>query len=159
MKEKWRLAAKVALILFGALLLLYVIGFGRHFLSASQVDKMTLTAWDGDGVRTVELSDAEIFGFAAIYSLSRYAGEVDAEGCSIKFCIRIYLNNGDRIRIDDHKGARMEVSGIDVPGFWLDSPDIRDFWIDNPLLLGYIRFLVTSHGLKWETWHACDYGC
>ena len=159
MKEKWRLVGRITLIVLGVLLFLYVIGFGRHFISVSQIDSISLTAWDGDGVQTVKLSDAEKFGFAAIYNLSRYAGKVNAEGCSINFCIRIYMNNGDHIRIDDHEGARMEVSGVDVPGYFFDEPDVRDFWVDNPLLLGYIRLLVHSHGLKWETWHSCDYGC
>lgn len=157
MKEKWLRAGKITLIVLSVLLLLFLIGFGRHLLFTPQVEKMTLTAWDGDDVQTVALTDAEIFGFTAIYNLSRYAGEVTAEGCSVKFVIRIYCNNGDYIRIEDHQGSRMKVSGIDVPGFPLHGS--QSFWVDNPLLLGYIKKLVNAHGLEWETWDTCEHGC
>lgn len=158
MKEKWLRAGKITLIVLGILLLLFLIGFGRHFLFTPQVEKMTLTAWDGDSVQTIELTDAEIFGFTAIYNLSRYAGEVTAEGCSVKFVIRMYCNNGDNIRIEDHKDARMKVTGIDTPGFRLHGTN-GSFWVDNPLLLGYIKMLANAHGLEWETWATCEYGC
>lgn len=150
MKEKWLRAGKIALIVLGVLLFLFLIGFGRCFIAVWEIDRITMKACDEQGTKTVELTDGEVFGFAAIYALSRHAGTVTAEGCDHMFDIDIYMKDGTCLSITDdqsrgHQGVRMKVYGTEY-----DS-----FWVDNVLLVEYIKILVHNHGLHWDTFSHC----
>lgn len=124
------------------LLLLYAIGFGRHWLDHQQVDKIELTAWDQEGTTTVTLNENDLRKFITQFNLSKTAGEVAAERCERTFCICIHMKDGHRIDIMDHDEERMKVTGLTD----------QSIWICNSLLLATIESFVHDYGLQWQSW-------
>ena len=150
MESKWLKVGKICLIVLGVLLFLFLIGFGRSFLPVWEINKITMKACDGEGTKIVELTDGEAFGFAALYTFSRYAGPVTAEGCSHKYDIDVHMKDGTTLSVMEHQGKDNLGDRMKVYGSNSDS-----IWLDNIILVGYIRLLVATHGLEWDTFSDC----
>lgn len=144
MKKPLRLACIIGLFLIGLVLVLFLCGFGRNFLSVNSVQRIQLTTYGENGT-TIELEPDDVRKMVSSYNLSRYAGEVTADRCEQTFAVRIELKDGSSIHFRDYEGCRMSVS----------QEEKGRFWIDNVALLITIRSLAKEKGLTLETVGCC----
>jgi hypothetical protein len=143
MKKRLRILAFVGLAVASLLLMLFLCGFGRNWLSVRQIEKIQLTA--SGGTTVVELKPEDVCKFVTYYNLSRYVGTVTAENCEMTFLVRIHLNDGSWISLLDYEGARMNVT----------TSESERFWVDNVLLLHTIQNLAEDYGVTLEAWGCC----
>lgn len=144
-KPKLLLIIKIALAIACLLLVVYFIGFGHNLVGVWQVEKITLTASNGNGTSTVELQEEDVRQLVRYYNRSRRVGDITAEGCDCLFFVQIHLKDGSTIGLSDHYEDRMKVNGTEFEGYWAD----------NEALVEFIQELVEKYGLRWEKWSVC----
>ena len=134
---------KIGGIILGVILLLFLFGFGRSFLGVHQIDRIELHTYSHAGLsgnKKAVLSTEEVHAVAALYNLSRHAGDITAEPCCDAYWLEIYLKDGTKIRISE--GVRTKLI--------IDPVSSDRYYLDNFILVDYIKKLISDHDLVWD---------
>ena len=137
---KKRTVNKLIVVISVVLLVLVI-----HFLLIKPIwfwdlDRVELYSSDHNRSGRVTLTPFEAWIAIALYNVSPYSGEISAEPCCELLSLRVYYEDGSRLRIEQGTNTKMNIY---TPYNTFDD----SYRIESVVLIKYLDLLVSKYDL------------